>query len=102
MRTSVIGISLAVAFTALPAAAQIYRWVDERGVINYASTPPAPGVRVTRLGRHDALGRRAPAVPPVPRPKLPPLPPPAASGPPGDVDRATIEALGRTLAARGR
>ncbi len=29
------------ALFALPAAAETYKWVDERGVINYSNTPPA-------------------------------------------------------------
>lgn len=32
---------LAMALMASPAYAQIYKWVDERGVTNYSGTPPA-------------------------------------------------------------
>ncbi|MGH8701096.1 MAG: DUF4124 domain-containing protein, partial [Burkholderiales bacterium] len=34
-------IVLVAAFAAAPATAQIYKWVDERGVTNYSSEPPA-------------------------------------------------------------
>ena len=31
----------AIALVAVPAWAQIYKWVDEKGVVNYSSRPPA-------------------------------------------------------------
>jgi hypothetical protein len=34
---------------AQPAGAQLYRWVDERGVVNYGDTPPANARQVTPL-----------------------------------------------------
>ena len=85
---------------ALPAAAQVYRWVDERGVVNYTSLRPPAGVQVTRLDTHASRNNAISES--VHGPALPPLPPPAASAPPGDVDRATVEAVGRTLALRHR
>jgi hypothetical protein len=36
----ILVLSLAALF-ALPAKAETYKWVDERGVINYSNTPPA-------------------------------------------------------------
>jgi Domain of unknown function (DUF4124) len=37
-------ILLAVLFVAAPLAqAETYKWVDERGVVNYSNTPPATG-----------------------------------------------------------
>jgi len=36
-----IAIVTASLLLALPAHAQIYKWVDDRGVVNYTSTPPA-------------------------------------------------------------
>jgi hypothetical protein len=79
--------------------------VDERGAINYTSVPPGAGIQVTRLEAGNFSIRPLPAPSPVSRPvlpTLPPPPPPAPSGPPGNVDRATIEALGLALAARNR
>ena len=67
--------------------------------MNYASIPPA-GVRAALV---DSGGQRLPPVPSAPsaaRPLLPGLPPTVASAPPGDVDRATLDALGRALEAR--
>lgn len=47
-------IQLLIAFVAgaaaLPAHAQIYKWVDERGVTNYSSQPPADPKAVRKLG----------------------------------------------------
>jgi hypothetical protein len=96
---------VATATAAVPAGAQIYRWADERGAINYTSVPPGAGIRVTRLEAGDSSIRPLPAPARVSGPMLPalpPPPPPAPSGPPGNVDRATIEALGLALAARSR
>ena len=40
----VLRIPLAVLFAAAPLAqAETYKWVDERGVVNYSNTPPATG-----------------------------------------------------------
>ena len=36
-----------IALFALPAGAETYKWVDERGVINYSNTPPA-GVKAAK------------------------------------------------------
>lgn len=36
----IVTIALSV-FIAAPVAAQIYRWVDDRGVTNYGNKPPA-------------------------------------------------------------
>ncbi|MGE5640819.1 MAG: DUF4124 domain-containing protein [Clostridia bacterium] len=41
MRPVPVLLLLAAAGIALPAAAETYKWVDERGVINYSNTPPA-------------------------------------------------------------
>lgn len=43
--------------TSAPALAQIYKWVDDRGVTQYSSMPP-PGVDAQRL--HDAPAPAAP------------------------------------------
>ena len=43
-------IVLVAAFAAAPASAQIYKWVDERGVTNYSNQPPADPGAVKKLG----------------------------------------------------
>lgn len=35
--------------TPLPAMAQVHRWVDERGVVQYGDRPPAAGATTLRL-----------------------------------------------------
>ena len=34
---------------ALPAVAEVYRWVDENGVVHYTDKPPAPGAEPAKL-----------------------------------------------------
>ena len=101
IRTLLSSALVAIIAAAVPATAQVYRWVDDRGVVNYTNVAPPSGVQVTRLESSDA---RISALPGLAfrRPTLPPLPPPAASAPPGDVDRATVAAVGHALAARSR
>ena len=41
------GIILAIA----PASAELYKWVDERGVTNYSSDPPPPAATANKLTR---------------------------------------------------
>jgi hypothetical protein len=98
------GAFLAIAAAAIPATAQVYRWVDARGVVNYTNVPPPNGVQATRVEVAEPRATGLPAIGALPsrHSKLPPAPPPAASGPPGDIDRATLDALGRTLAERSR
>lgn len=100
MRPLLLTALITLAAAASTATAQIYRWVDQGGVVNYTNVPPAAGVQVTRLDRREA--RASPVPDSSYRPLLPALPSPAPSTPPGDVDRATLEMLGRTLAARNR
>lgn len=106
MRPALLCVSVATAIAAVPAAAQVYRWVDERGVVNYTGVSPGAAIPVTRLEAGSASARPLTAPVPVSRPALPlplpPPPPPAPSVPPGNVDRATLEALGSALAARDR
>lgn len=46
------------------AFAQLYKWVDERGVVNYGDAPPAHAKNVRRL---DAAGAPLSIVPGLPR-----------------------------------
>jgi hypothetical protein len=77
---------------ALPAHAQIYRWVDDQGVVNYANKPPASGQQTTRIDTQESRVSIIPIVSPTVRGGgPPPLPPgPASGGFPGAVDRLTI------------
>ena len=39
---------LILLFVALPASAQVYRWVDEKGTVHYSNAEPPPGVRASQ------------------------------------------------------
>ncbi len=41
----------AAIFSIAPAAAELYKWVDERGVTNYSSDPPPSATPANKLGR---------------------------------------------------
>jgi hypothetical protein len=56
-RVAVLGMSLAVA----PASAQLYKWVDERGVTHYGEKPPANKGAPVKL--RDATGGPRPEEP---------------------------------------
>ena len=43
-----VGGAIAFALTAAPAAADLYRWVDAKGVVNYSNVPPQ-GVTAKRI-----------------------------------------------------
>ena len=68
VRPVLLSVIVATATAALPAGAQIYRWADERGAINYTSVPPGAGIQVTRLEAGDSSIRPLPAPSPVSRP----------------------------------
>ena len=95
---------LLVAAAAAPAYAQVYRWVDDRGVVNYANKSPSNMNGVARIDAYDTrlsiVHGSAPARGEGAR--VPPTPAVLTSSPPGYVDRATLEAAGRTLADRER
>jgi len=80
---------------AVPASAQVYRWVDDRGVINYAAKPPGDGRPTVRVDRQESRISIIPTAPRGPRALLPPAAalPPAAPSFPGFVDQATVGAL---------
>lgn len=48
MRLILSSVLTAVLLTALPASAQVYKWVDEKGVVNYSNEAPAGG-KATQL-----------------------------------------------------
>src|SRR5574338_1000949 len=57
------------ALVAPPAEAQVYKWVDEKGVVNYGSEPP-PGRPVKELPK-DGSGISVVPAPPPPPPSAP-------------------------------
>ena len=38
-----------ILFAALPAAAEVYRWVDEKGTVHYSNEAPPKGVKATKV-----------------------------------------------------
>lgn len=95
MRPIEVGFVLCALAAALPASAQVYRWVDDRGVINYAAKPPGDGRPVVRL---DLQESRVSVIPAAPRPSRSALTPttaltPVTPGFPGTVDQTTVGAL---------
>jgi hypothetical protein len=96
----IFGLALA---TAESAPAQIYRWVDERGVVNYANRAPSDGRQVARV---DARESRVSIIPIVSRgtrsAALPPLAVPVPGGFPGAVDRLTVSNVQGALEWRER
>jgi hypothetical protein len=75
-----IWLSIAIASLPLPGTAQVYRWVDENGVIHLSSEKPPAGVKAERIdiktsssskrattsaGSHSASGSNQPAPRPV-------------------------------------
>jgi len=51
---------LIVLFTANPAFAQIYRWVDEKGTVHYSNAAPPNGVKATIFDREARAGPPSP------------------------------------------
>lgn len=45
---------------ATPAAAQVYRWVDEKGTVHYSNATPPPGVKATVVERESKAGPPSP------------------------------------------
>lgn len=93
---------LLLLFTLLPMlgdAAEVYRWVDENGVVNYSERPPGDG-RGERVNRNragaPAEAIRNPFLPPAPaavaRDLPEPTPPPPADAPPVDPRMQELEA----------
>jgi hypothetical protein len=104
MRPTVLGLFLFCSLAiALPASAQIYRWVDDRGVVNYANKPPAQGTRATRIDTQESRVSVIPIAQPrsgVAAAALAATPAPA--GFPGGTDRVTMDNLQAALDWRER
>ena len=45
MKTEMKFLVLLGAFAAMPALAQVYRWVDEKGTVHYSNAKPPAGVK---------------------------------------------------------
>jgi hypothetical protein len=95
-------LSLLLCTAALPVEAQVYRWVDDRGVINYGNKPPERAGRITRLNGEESRLSIVPGAVRAAAPSLPPDPAAPTSAAPSAIDRATAEAAGRALAERER
>ena len=89
---------------AVPASAQVFRWVDDRGVVNYAAKPPGDGRTAIRIDMQDSRVSVIPAAAHGPRTPLPPTAqlPPASPGFPGLVDQTTVGGLVLNPDARAR
>ena len=84
----------ALLMAAAPAWAKIYKWVDDKGVVNYSTTPPArPGVAARELDPNES---RLSVYTPV-RPE-----PGRRSEAAGDALRERVDRLERQLAAERR
>ena len=68
-RTRTVGLALAaaLAFTSLPAGAQMYKWTDEAGSVTYSNTPPSEPAKVSDVTKIDDIN----TVPLDSRPKAP-------------------------------
>lgn len=65
---------------AVPARAEVYRWVDAEGRVHYGDKPPAPGARPAQLPPLQLISGGAPAAVAAPADKAAaPLPVPAPS-----------------------
>jgi hypothetical protein len=90
---------------AVPAHAQIYRWVDDRGVVNYANKPPADGRQAARVDTQESrlsvipIRSQAARINGAPPPALVPA---AAAGFPSAVDRLTVSNVRGALEWRER
>jgi hypothetical protein len=52
MRASIcLLLACALTVTIAPASAELYKWVDERGVTNYSGDPPPPAATANKLAR---------------------------------------------------
>ncbi len=95
----------ALVLVAVPAHAQIYRWVDDQGVVNYANKPPADGRQAARVDTRESRLSVIPIVQRVVRingaPTLAQVPA-AAVGFPGAVDRMTVSNVQSALDWRER
>ena len=56
--------AIVVLLLAQSAAAEIYRWVDENGVVHYTDKPPRPGAEPARLPAIQTVAPRQLAAPP--------------------------------------
>ena len=53
-------ILLVVLLAALPASAQVYRWVNEQGTVHYSNAKPPPGVKATLFDPDAKAGPPSP------------------------------------------
>lgn len=51
---------VALLLVAAPAAAQVYRWVDDKGTVHYSNSTPPAGVKATLIDRDAKAGPPSP------------------------------------------
>jgi hypothetical protein len=83
-----------------PAAAQVHRWVDERGVVQYGDRPPAGGAVTLRLNtaQPSTTPGAAHAPPPATAGATPPASPASRTRPPQPREAAPAGTIDRLLA----
>jgi hypothetical protein len=111
MNVSIIRWAL-IGALALPALAhaQIYKWVDDKGVTSYGNKPPPNAVRLTTLTDGESRLSVVPSARPQPAPAARERDLESRIAPaerdrdalPSGVDRATVAALGRHIEWRER
>ena len=111
MNVSIIRWAL-IGALALPALAhaQIYKWVDDRGVTNYGNKPPRNAAGLTTLTDGESRLSVVPSARPQPAPAARERDLESRIAPaerdrdalPSGVDRATVAALGRQIEWRER
>jgi hypothetical protein len=102
MRPIALSLLILGLVAALPVNAQIYRWVDDRGVVNYANQRPESTNRAIRIDTQESRLSVIPA--PGGRRENAAAPPPASVRAefPSDVDRATMARADSALQWRAR
>jgi hypothetical protein len=96
MRPIRLAVLLCALAAAAPASAQVYRWVDDRGIVNYAAKPPGDGRATVRLDLQESRISVIPTAPRAARALSPAAAlPPASPSFPGVVDQVTIGGLQR-------
>ena len=63
MRRLAVSWIISTALFAAPALAQVYKWVDEKGLVNYGDKPPASGKGSHPLGQGSGSVNVVPGIP---------------------------------------
>jgi Domain of unknown function (DUF4124) len=63
MRRLAVSWIISTTLFAAPALAQVYKWVDEKGLVNYGDKPPAQGKGSQPLGEGSGSVNVVPGIP---------------------------------------